>query len=332
MANLGTTYMGVELRNPIVAAASSLTSSLDTIQQLERVGAGAIVINSLFEEEIELERMQFEEDLTAFDNLHPEMIRVFPELEHGGPKEHLLYVKKAKRRAGIPVFASLNAVHRETWIDYAIQLADTGVDGLELNFYATPTEFGVEAATIEAEQVAIVREVAQAVSIPVSVKLSAFYTNPLHVIHRLKEAGAAGFVLFNRFFQPDIDPEREEPAFPLNLSEEGDYGLSLRFTGLLYGRLTGDICCNTGVFTGLDVVKLILAGATCVQVASTLYKNQIVHLGTMVDELDDWMDRKGYGELAEFRGKLSQEQSHDPWAYTRAQYVRLLLRPDPLGG
>jgi len=328
MADLKTTYMGIELRNPVVAGASTLTSNMASIKQLEDAGAGAIVISSLFEEQIQLERMKLEEDLTAYDYLHPEMITVFPQLEHAGPQEHLMWVRKARESVGIPVFASLNAVSRETWVEYAALLAETGVDGIELNFYATPSDFDVDGASIEEEQVAIVRDVKQALSIPVSVKLSPFYANPLHFVSCLDAAGVDGFVLFNRFFQPDIDVDREQNTYPFNFSREGDYGLALRFAGLLHGHLEGDVCCNTGIFTGQDVVKMILAGATCVQVVSTLYKNKITVLGTILRTVQDWMESRGYEALADFRGALSRQESSDPWAYTRAQYVRLLLKPD----
>jgi dihydroorotate dehydrogenase (fumarate) len=328
VASLKTTYMGIELQNPVIAGASELTSNMASIQKLEEAGAGAIVISSLFEEQIQLERMVLEEDLTAYDHLHPEMINVFPKLEHAGPQEHLMWVQKAKESVGIPVIASLNAVSRETWVEYAALLQDTGIDGIELNFYATPTDFGKDGAAVEAEQAAIVRNVKDALSIPVSVKLSPFYANPLHFISRLDVECVNGFVLFNRFFQPDIDVDEEQNIYPFNFSQEGDYGLSLRFAGLLFGHLEGDVCCNTGIFTGEDVVRMILAGAACVQVVSTLYKNKITALKTILQAVEDWMDHKGYEALADFRGKLSRQESRDPWAYTRAQYVRLLLKPD----
>ena len=236
MSSLKSTYLGIQLENPVIAAASSLTSRLETVKQLEEAGIGAIVISSLFEEQIQLERMTFEEDLTAFDNLHPEMINIFPELEHGGPKEHLLFVRRVKDSVGIPVIASLNAVNAETWVDYAIQLAQTGIDAIELNFYTAPVEMDRDGAAIVAEQLAVLRAVKEAVHLPISVKLSPFYSNPLNVVSRMEAEGAAGFVLFNRFFQPEIDINAEKLVFPFNLSHAGNYGPSLRFAGLLFGN------------------------------------------------------------------------------------------------
>jgi len=318
------------LRTHLIAAASSLTSRLDTVKRLEDAGIGAVVIHSLFEEQIQLERMAFEEQLTAFDNLHPEMIHLFPELEHGGPQEHLLYVRHVKESVGIPVIASLNAVNPETWVDYAAQLEQTGADALELNFYATPTDPRAKGAAIEANQLAVLHSIGEAVSMPVSVKLSPFYSNPLNVISQMEAAGVAGFVLFNRFFQPEIDIDREQLAFPLNLSREGDYGLALRFAGLLFGDLQADVCGNTGISSGENVVKMILAGAACVEIASMLYRHPFSRIGNILQTMQDWMDAKGHATLADFRGKLSRGNIVAPWAYTRAQYVKMLLKPEPI--
>jgi dihydroorotate dehydrogenase (fumarate) len=302
---------------------------MEAIRRLEDVGAAALVTCSLFEEEVQLERFRMQEELAMFDNVHPEMTDIFPELEHAGPTEHLMWVRKTKESVGIPVIASLNCVNPETWVEYAKLTAETGVDGLELNFYSTPSDMGRSGAAIEDEQVQIVKEVTAAVTIPVAVKLSVFYTNPLHATQRLAEAGASGFVLFNRFFEPDIDPDAEQNIFVWNLSRAGDYQLPLRFVGLLYDQVH-DLCASTGIFDGKDVAKLLLAGANVVQVVSTLFRNGIDHLGTMLDDLERWMDAKGYETLDQVRGKLSHKHSKDPWSYTRAQYVRALMKPDPI--
>ncbi len=329
MANLRTSYMGLMLRNPVIAGATTLTCQMDTIHRLEEAGAAALVTCSLFEEEVQLERFRMQEELEMFDNLHPEMADIFPQLEHAGPTEHLMWVRKTKESVGIPVIASLNCVYPETWVEYAKLTAETGVDGLELNFYSTPGDAGRSAAAIEDEQAQIVKAVTSAVQIPVAVKLSAFYTNPLHAAQRLASAGASGFVLFNRFFEPDIDADQEQNIFVWNLSRPGDYQLPLRFVGLLYDQVH-DLCASTGIFEGEDVAKLILAGADVVQVVSTLFRNGIDHLGTMLADLESWMDAKGYETLDQVRGKLSHKRSKDPWSYTRAQYVRALMKPDPI--
>jgi dihydroorotate dehydrogenase (fumarate) len=329
VANLETSYMGLALKNPVIAGATTLTCQMETIRRLEEAGAAALVTCSLFEEEVQLERFRMQEELEMFDNVHPEMTDIFPQLEHAGPTEHLMWVRKTKESVSIPVIASLNCVNPETWVEYAKLTAETGVDGLELNFYSTPSDVGRSGAAIEDEQARIVKEVMSAVSIPVAVKLSVFYSNPLYAIQRLATAGASGFVLFNRFFEPDIDVNEQKNVFVWNLSRPGDYQLPLRFVGLLYDQVH-DLCASTGIFEGKDVAKLILAGANVVQVVSTLFRNGIDHLGTMLGDLDSWMDAKGYETLDQVRGKLSHKRSKDPWSYTRAQYVRALMKPDPI--
>lgn len=328
MADLKTTYLGLDLKNPIIAGASTITKNVDTIKRLEDTGAAAIVTSSLFEEEIALERYKFEEDLSKFDFKHAEMVDIFPELEHAGPEEHLMWVRRAKESVSIPVFGSLNAVRPETLQDYAKKLEQTGIDGLELNLYRFPDDPDETAEKIEAEQKEQLRGLLKTVSVPVSVKLSPFYTNPLNFICGLDAQGVEGFVLFNRLFQPDIDIDKETNSFPFHLSNREDSRLPLRYTGLLFGQLNGDICSSTGIMSGEDVVRMILAGASCVQVVSTLFRNKITNLETMLKTVEEWMDKKGYSALADFRGKLGRKNSKDPSAYRRAQYVKLLLHPE----
>lgn len=328
MADLKTTYLGLDLKNPIIAGASTMTKNLDTIKRLEDAGAAAIVTSSLFEEEIALEQYKFEEDLSKFDFKHPEMIDIFPDLEHAGPEEHLMWVRKAKESVSIPVFGSLNAVHPETLQDYAKKMEQTGADGLELNLYRFPEHTDDNGEKIEAEQKEQLKKILETVSIPVSVKLSPFYTNPLNFICSLDSEGVKGFVLFNRLFQPDIDIDNEKNIFPFNLSNRVDSRLPLRYTGLLFGELNGDICSSTGIMSGDDVVRMILAGASCVQAVSTFYRNKITSLEKMLKTVEEWMDKKGYSSLDDFRGKLSRKNSGDPSAYKRAQYVKLLLHPE----
>ncbi len=330
MPDLSTTYMGLNLKNPIVAGASSLTANMDSLKRLEDAGVAAVVTKSLFEEQIQLERFAFEEDLVKDDCRNPEMITVRPHLEFAGPDEHLMWVRKTKEALGIPVIASLNAVNRETWLDYAKQLEQTGVDGLECNFFASPVQPERPGAAIEDEQVDLVRELARTVAIPVSLKLGFFYTNPLNVIHRMADAGADAFVLFNRLFEPDIDIETRESISPLNFSYETDYRLSLRYAGLLDGAIGADICGSTGVFSGETVVKMLLAGASTVQTVSAVFAHGYHHIADMLSDVESWMARMGYSSPTEFRGSLSKRHSRNPWAYTRGQYARLLMNPDLL--
>ncbi len=327
MPDLSTTYMGLSLKSPLLVGASSLTANVDMIKQLEENGAAAIVTKSLFEEQIQLQQFKYEEDLEEGNYRHPEMITVRPQVEYSGPQEHLMWVRKAKQAVNIPVIASLNAVNRETWIDYAKELQDTGVDALECNFFASPQDPDRDAARIENEQVETVEQLKSCVNIPFSVKLSFFYTNPLHVIQRMDRAGAAAFVVFNRLMEPDIDIRSEKNTSPFNLSYETDYRLPLRYAGLLEGTLRADLCCSTGIYDGATIAKMLLAGAHVVQTVSALLGRGPEHLRTMTSELEQWMTDSGYKTPADMRGNLSQRHVSDPWAYTRAQYARLLMNP-----
>jgi dihydroorotate dehydrogenase (fumarate) len=330
MADLKASYMGIELKNPVVAGACDLTANLDTIKKIEDAGAGALVLKSLFEEQIQLEQARFDEEMQQFDDLHAEMTDIFPEIEHSGPDEHLLFVMKAKEACDIPVIASLNAVNNTTWTEWAQKLEQTGADGLELNFFANPDLQAAEGATIEQDQISVVKEIASSLKIPVAVKMSVFYTAPLAVAKGFVEAGAKGLVMFNQLFQPDIDPEKESSVVRINLSDKSAHKLPLRYSGMLYGETAAAVIASSGIMDGKDVAKMILAGADAVQVVSTLYRHKVSQLGVMVDELDAWMDSKGYNSLDDFRGKMSRKNSSDPWTYKRAQYVQLLMKSNPM--
>lgn len=322
--------MGIELKNPVIAGASKLTSDLDSLKELEEAGAGAVVTKSLFEEEIELERFKFDEDQGKNNYKYSEMINIFPDTEYAGPKEHLYWVKKTKETLSIPVIASLNAVHEDTWTDYAKQLMETGVDGLELNFYSNPNDITKTGASYEKRQLDLLTKILKVINIPVAVKLSPFYSNPLNFISQLDKTGVNGVVLFNRFFQPDIDIKSEEHTYPINLSHRNDNKLPLRYAALGYDQIQGDICCSGGIFEGEDAAKMLLVGAGAVQVVSTLFFNGTQHIGKILDDLNGWMDKKGYSTIKDFQGKLSKSKAKDPWQYTRSQYVKLLMNPDEI--
>jgi dihydroorotate dehydrogenase (fumarate) len=310
--------------------ASSLTANIDTLKAIEKAGAGAVVFKSLFEEQIQLEELELENELQEYNERHAEMVKLFPTLKHAGPADHLAKLKKAKETLGIPVIGSLNAMHPDTWAEYAQAIADTGVDALELNFYTTPKDFEVEGKTIIQSQAEVLQSVKEKIKIPISVKLSPFYTNPLDVIRRFDETEIDGFVLFNRLFQPDIDIDKEELVQTIILSDTNDHRLPLRFIGLLYGNIAADICAATGIITGHDAVKMLLAGADAFQVVSALYKHGIDHITTMLSQIESWMSQKGYKSVDDFRGKLAKKNLHDPFSYRRAQYVDILLRSNEI--
>ncbi|MFO7723862.1 MAG: dihydroorotate dehydrogenase-like protein [Bacteroidales bacterium] len=326
MAKLRTTYMGIELKNPIIIGASNMVTDHKFAKKLEEAGAAALVYKSLFEEQVLFERIQLQNDLEAFNEMNAEMTRLFPTVEHAGPKEYLVNLKKLKDSVDIPVFASLNALHKDTWVEYASLIQETGVDGIELNFYTMPEEFDRDAALIEEHQLETLAAVKRVLKIPVAVKLSPFYSNPLHVISKMDDEDVDAFVLFNRFFQPDIDLENLKLQFPYNLTPESDNRLSLRFAGLLYGNINADICANTGIFKANDVLKMLLAGATSVQVVSAVMKNGADHIRVMLEGIERWMDAKGFEYINQFQGMLAREKVTDPFAYKRAQYVDILLK------
>ena len=333
MENLKTKYMGIEIDNPIIFGASNMSTDLDKLKKAEELGAAAIVYKSLFEEQIQLERFQLDERLTEFNDIYAEMVTIHPHIEHAGPDEHLLNIRKARESLSIPLIASLNAVNIDTWIKYAGLLSETGVNGIELNFYQTPSDFDKNANDIEDEQISIVKEIRHNISIPISVKLSSDYSNILNFIKKLDQAGVDAFVLFNSFFQPDIDIKSEKHIKSFNLSNEGDYKKSLRYAGLLFENIKADICSSHGIFTGADVIKLILSGSSCVQVVSTLYKNGLSQISVIKKELVEWMGTKNYTSIDEFRGKLSKNKlSSNPFVYKRAQYVDLLINSEEIFG
>jgi dihydroorotate dehydrogenase (fumarate) len=323
MTDLKTSYMGLELKNPIIAGACNLVTNPENLKKIEESGAAAIVYKSLFEEQMQLENLELYERRTEYEERHAEMVTLFPESHKdlSYPVQHIENVKKAKQTVSIPVFASINAISDETWVEYARELEKSGVNGLELNFYTTPEKFDDKYEEIEKRQLKTFKKVRAAVKIPLAVKLSPFYSNPLKLISDLENAGADGFVLFNRLFQADIDINTEEHQYPYSLSNMEDNRLPMRFAGLLYGNIKSSICTNSGIFRGYDVIKMILAGADCVQVVSTLYLNQIGVIASITEEIEKWMNSKGYSSLESFRGKLSKNRLKDKLPYYRAQYL-----------
>ncbi len=325
--DLTTKYLGLQLKNPVVVGASNLVTDLNMLRSLEEAGAAAIVYKSLFEEQVNLEQLQMEEDMGEYAERHAEMTSLFPQdIYEAGPEEFIMHFKEAKEVLNIPLIASLNAVFDDTWYEWAKKLEEAGADALELNFYNNPREFDMEGRSIIREELDVIAGVKKAVKIPVSVKLSSFYTNPLYVFKEMDKKGVDGLVLFNRLFQPDINIQEEKLHFPYNLSNEQDNRLPLRYAGMLYDQLNCDICANSGIFTGEDVIKMLLAGADVVQVVSTIYKNGPQQIQNILDDMEIWMADKKYQRLDDFRGKLSMKNVKDPFAYRRAQYVDILMR------
>lgn len=326
MADLKTTYMGIELKNPLVVGACNLVTDIENLKKMEAAGAAAIVYKSLFEEQIQMENFEADEELNAYNERNAEMINLFPDMGEVGPQEFLENLRQAKASVSIPVFASLNCVYKYTWVDYAKEIEKTGVDGIELNFFSTPKPFGLSGHDVLQEHLNIIHDVKEAVSIPVAAKISPFYTNTLRMVNMIEGSGADAVIMFNKLFQPDIDINTEKMHFPYNYSTSDESRLPLRYVGLLAGQVHMSLAANTGIMEGADMIKMLLAGADIVQVVTTLYKNGIGHIAKMLADMEAWMAKKDYASVDEFRAILSREKINDPYAYKRAQYVDILMK------
>ena len=314
MTNIETTYMGIPLKSPIIVGASSISSMLDRIQKAEEHGAGALVIRSLYEEQAYNRPANDDQSETYF-----------PSMDHHTVKDHLHWTEKTREAVKMPLIGSLNAVQKESWVKFAQALENTGVNALELNIYSIETNRNRPGTSVEQEIYETLENVKGAVKIPVSVKMGAFFTSVANVAAELDRRKANGLVLFNRFLQPDIDLDTMSLTHDMPLSSPDEIKLPLRWTAILYGRVYADIALSTGVHTGKDVIKALLAGAQVTQTAAALLQHGIQHLDTMHAELTGWMSEKGYQKIEDFRGKLSQQNVADPQAFERAQYVQLML-------
>lgn len=326
--DLSTTYLGLRLASPLVPSASPLSHSLDTIRRMEDAGAAAIVLHSLFEEQIEFERRVLDRYLSeSADSSRWEASSYYPEPADFSlaPDEYLEHLRRAKAAAGIPIIASLNGVSSGGWIKYARLIEQAGADALELNVYSVPTDQRLAGARIEETTLELVRQVRESLSIPLAVKLSPFYSSIAHIAHGLDQIGVDGLVLFNRFNQPDIDLETLEVVTqPLISSDvEGEaLRLSLRWIAVLHGQIAADLAATGGVHSARDVVKLLLVGANVTMLASALLVHGVERLHTIERDLLAWLEEHEYESVAQLRGSMSQRCVRDPAAYERAQYIR----------
>jgi dihydroorotate dehydrogenase (fumarate) len=321
MADLRTTYMGISLANPLIVGSSPLSTRVDTIRAMEAAGASAVVLKSLFEEQVRIDAEAFERDLGEHDETSAEATSMFPHLEHAGTRTHVYWVSETRKAVKIPLIASINCVTKVEWAEYAKALEGVGVDGLELNLYSPAQDASVTAAEIEDRELDILNEVRHAVRIPIGVKLHPFYTNLLNVVARFEDAGADGFVLFNRLFEPDIDVENQVKKARYNETDSRDSLLPLRWIALLSTRLRAGIAASTGISNGLDMAKMMLVGARATQVVGVLMREKPAHIGKMLAELSGWMDAHGHKNIEDFRGKLSRTSPSDAWTFASGQYV-----------
>jgi dihydroorotate dehydrogenase (fumarate) len=326
--DLSTTYMGLPLRSPLVAGASPLSMQIDTVRQLEDAGASAIVLGSLFEEQIEHDAAEMDHYLHYGADRWAESLSYFPEVDEFrlGAEEYLEHIARCRQAVDVPVIASLNGISAGGWVSYAEKIEQAGASGLELNVYYIPTNAEVSPRTVEDAYVTIFGAVKGALKtkLPVAMKLSPFFSNLAATTARLDEAGAEALVLFNRFYQPDIDPKALEVKVDLKLSTSADNVLPLRWIAILSGRLKASLAASTGVHTGADVAKLIMAGADVTMLVSALLRKGPGHLATVRQELVELMDGHEYASAAEMRGVLNQSNCPEPAAYERGNYVKAL--------
>jgi dihydroorotate dehydrogenase (fumarate) len=325
MAYLRTRYLGMDLRSPLVASSSPLTGSLDGLRRLEAAGAGAVVLPSLFEEELTKESRQVDA-LLATGATGAEARAGHPDqVGYGaGPAAYLSLVTQAKQALSIPVIASLNGVSRGGWVRYAARLEQAGADALELNIYYVSSRPGRSASEVEWHYLDVVRSVRQAIGIPLVVKLSPYFSSLVNLAGQLVEAGANGLVLFNRFYQPDLDIEAMAVLPALELSTSVELRLPLRWVAILHRRFGVSLAASTGVHTAADVLKVLLAGADVAMMTSALLRHGPDHLRLLEVQVRDWMDGHGYETLDQFRGRLSQRSVPDPAAFERANYLKTL--------
>jgi dihydroorotate dehydrogenase (fumarate) len=325
--DITTKYLGMELRSPLVVSASPLTEDVVNFKKMEDAGAGAIVMHSLFEEQIVLEEKALHFSATEGDNLYAESTSFFPNIDEYrlGPDEYLDLIKKAKDVVKIPVIASLNGSSVGGWTKFAAKMEAAGADAIELNDYFIPTDPSKSGTEIEEMYLQNLKAVKAAVKIPVALKLSPFFSNMAYMAKKFDEAGADALVLFNRFYQPDIDLEHLEIKPHIDLSSPYDGRLSLTWIGILRGKIKADLAATRGVHTGKDAIKMLLAGANVVMTTSALLKNGIDHLKTIEDQMVKWLEEKEYESVKQMIGSMSQEKVADQSAFERAQYMKALV-------
>jgi dihydroorotate dehydrogenase (fumarate) len=333
--DLTTTYLGLKLRSPLVCAASPLSQQLDNIKKMEDARASAVVLHSLFEEQLRQDSLELQAGLDRGSESFAESLSYFPDPDDYklGPDQYLEFIQRAKQTVKIPVIASLNATSAGGWTRYSLDIQKAGADALELNIYYIPTDPAQTSASIEATCLRILREVKSKLTIPVAVKLSPFFTNFSNVASRMDKAGADGLVLFNRFYQPDIDLGTMEVRPNILPSTPMAMRLPLRWIAILYGRVSASLAATSGVFRGGDVLKLLLAGADVTMLCSVLLRNGIQQISVIEKELAELMEKHEYESVGQLKGSLSQKKCADPTAFERAQYMRAITSlPAPATG
>jgi dihydroorotate dehydrogenase (fumarate) len=324
MIDLSTTYLGLRLRTPLVSSASPLSQELDGIRHLEDAGASAIVLYSLFEEQLRQESYELDRHLSEGTDSFAEAASFFPQPSefHLGPEGYLNHIRRAKEAVSIPIIASLNGTTVGGWTQYAKLIQEAGADALECNIYSIPTDPELSSAAVEQEYLDILKAVKSAVTIPVAVKLSPFFSNMANMAKRFDQAGANGLVLFNRFYQPDVNLDELDIQPNVLLSTPQALRLPLTWIGILYGRIRANLAATSGVHGPEDVIKLVMVGADVTMLCSTLLRNGISHLRRIEAGVLDWMEKHEYESVQQMKGSMSQIRCSNPSAFERAQYMK----------
>jgi len=338
MAKLETTYLGLKLKNPIIAGSSGLTNSLDNLREMEKNGAGAVVIKSIFEEQINAETQKliksgngdmkawnetFENVIAGKDYYYKEALEYVSNFaQQNALTDYLKFLESAKKAVNIPVIASINCVSSYEWAFFAKKIEETGVDALELNIYLLPSYFGKEMDVIENIYIDIIKEVKKYISIPLSVKIGYYFSSLAESVKRISESGISGIVLFNRPFNPDIDIDKLEFNAHNIFSNPAEYSHTLRWTGILSGRIGCEISASTGVHDYTSAVKMLLTGAQTVQLASVLYQEGIGQIAEIVNGIEKWMDQHQFNDIENFRGKMALKNVENPASYERVQFMK----------
>lgn len=326
MVDLSTSYLGLSLKNPVIASASPISKKLDGFRKLEDAGASAVVMYSLFEEQIVHESLALDHFLNRGTDTYAESLTYFPDLQNYnvGPEGYLELIRKAKAAISIPVIGSLNGVSTGGWIDYAKRIEQAGADALELNMYYLATDINLTSQELEQNYVDLVKDVCSQVKIPLAVKLSPFFTALPNLANRLTQVGAKGLVMFNRFIQPDLDIETLEVTPNLFLSNSNELRLPLRWIAILYGRIQADLALTTGVHSAQDVLKAIMAGASGTMLTSALLMHGTKRITEILNDMQLWMKTFEYSSVQQMKGSMSQRAVAEPAAFERANYMKAL--------
>jgi dihydroorotate dehydrogenase (fumarate) len=325
--NLQTTYLGLELKNPLIAGASPMTATADDVRRLEDAGAAAVVMHSLFEEQIAAEAQALEYFLQAHSESYAESLGFFPEagsFDNINAQQHLEELSKIKDRVDIPVIASINGATPGGWAEYVKRFEEAGADAVELNITYIPTDIATDARAVEQRYIDIVRDVCRATTLPVSVKMNAYFSAPAQMAAKLVEQGASGLVLFDNPVRIDIDLETLSPLQRANITGPHALSETLRWNAILYGKLHASLCASTGVHSGLDAIKAVMSGSDAVQTASALLLHGAGHITTVLEEMSSWMAEKEYDSIAQMKGSISLGHTDNPDAYERSSYMRAL--------